>query len=113
MTPYLAAVFATDSTVGALLFALYLGAIERRVFYGLNAIMLWVMFAASVLTVWPGAFVWGGAAALYTYLWWKHRRKGGWKKGARELGEKSKARVQALVEQMTPSPIPSPVGGGS
>lgn len=52
----------------------------------------------------------GSLAAIIAILWW--RRGGGkrTKKAARHLGEKSKARVQALVEQMTPSPVPSPVG---
>jgi predicted negative regulator of RcsB-dependent stress response len=49
-------------------------------------------------------------AAYFTWQWWKHRRNGRMKKAAKALGAKSKARVEALVRQMTRSPIPSPVG---
>jgi hypothetical protein len=58
-----------------------------------------------------GAVINGSCAAVCAYLWWKGRRKGGWRRAARELGAKSKARVEALVEQMTRSPIPSPASG--
>lgn len=53
-----------------------------------------------------------GLTGIYAWLWWKGRRRGRMKKAAKELGEKSRARVQALVDQLTPSPIPTP-GGAS
>jgi hypothetical protein len=48
------------------------------------------------------------AGLLYSYF--KHGGGKGLKKAALELGEKSKARIQELVDNLTPSPIPSPVG---
>lgn len=78
----------------------------------LYAIAFWMYFVSDViagsptfLTVGQGLF-----AAFYTWLWWRNRRKGRWKRAAKELGAKSRARVEALVEQMTPSPIPVPAG---
>src|SRR6266498_5768978 len=56
------------------------------------------------------AGIWAFWAVWSAYMWWKNRRKGGWKKAARRIGAKSKAWVEALVRQITPSPIPSPVG---
>lgn len=63
-----------------------------------------------------GRLGWGAfnatTAALLAWAWWN---KGGGKrtkKAARELGAKSRARVEDLVRQMTPSPIPN-LGGAS
>lgn len=46
-------------------------------------------------------------AMVYTYLWWKNRRKGRFDKVKKFVGEKSKALVDKLVEKM---PQPNPVG---
>jgi hypothetical protein len=80
--------------------------------HGAYAIAGWLAFLSNVIDQSPGWSTWSGlVAAFCTYLWWKNRRNGRWKKAAKALGAKSKARVQALVRQITPSPIPSPVGG--
>lgn len=79
---------------------------------GLMALGNWILFLNAVAVENHfGIAINGLAGVLSTYLWWKNGggRKG--RKAARELGAKSKARVQALVDQMTPSPIPSPAGG--
>lgn len=82
--------------------------------HGLLAIANWIMFAAQVLN---GDRVWAaihGLLAVYmTWSWWRNRPKGRGRKALRELGAKSRARVQALVDRVTPSPIPSPAGGGA
>lgn len=54
------------------------------------------------------AVVNGVMAILHGYLWWKNWRNGGGKKAALELGAKSWARVQNLIDNMKPSPLPSP-----
>lgn len=80
--------------------------------YACYAVAWWVMFVAQVMkgeTLW--ATLNGLLAAAYTVAWWHNRRKGRGKKALKEQGDKSRRRVQALVDQMTPSPIPSPVGG--
>lgn len=80
--------------------------------YGTYAIACWLAFLSNVIDRSPDWATWSGLLAVVcTYLWWKNRREGRGKKAAKALGAKSKARVQALVRQMTPSPIPSPVGG--
>lgn len=71
----------------------------------------WLGFISSVMdTSPPWTAITGLIAAIYTWLWWKNRRKGRGRRALRELGDKSRRRVAALVEQMTPSPIPSPAG---
>lgn len=81
---------------------------------GLYAIGNWLSFLAKVMDTSPGwAAFFGLLATWFTWLWWKNRRKGRGRKALRELGAKSRARVQALVDQMTPSPIPSPAGASS
>lgn len=56
-----------------------------------------------------GDVLWATAFGLVTvwalWMWW--RRGGGdkTKKAARELGAKSRARVQALVDAITPAPL--------
>lgn len=85
--------------------------IEARVGYALFAVAFGLGFLANVLDFSRGWAVYDGLmAVLYTWLWWRNRRNGRWRKAARELGAKSKARVEALARQMTPSPIPNPVG---
>ena len=54
----------------------------------------------------------GCLAAYWAWMWWRGRRKGRMKKAAKELGAKSRARIDALVERLSPSPIPTP-GGAS
>lgn len=78
------------------------------------AIGNWVQFLAFVLAQDPfGSALTGLAAAYFTWLWWRNRRSGRGRKAFAELGAKSRARVQSLVDQMTPSPIPSPVGAAA
>lgn len=79
--------------------------------YGLFAIGYWLGFLGSVMEANPlGAVLYGLLAAFFTWLWWKGRRKGRGRRALRELGDKSRRRIRALVDQITPSPIPSPVG---
>jgi hypothetical protein len=81
-----------------------------RTGYGLSAVGCWVGWLACVVERLEGAgVIWGLLAAYFTWQWWK-RRKGRGKKALKELGAKSRARVEALVRQMTRSPIPSPAG---
>lgn len=85
---------------------------RRQLAYGLYAIGNWVSFIANVMegsTIWAALF--GLLAALFTWLWWKGRRRGRGRRALRELGAKSRARIEAMVRNMTPSPIPSPAGG--
>jgi membrane associated rhomboid family serine protease len=70
-------------------------------------------FIADVLTGDTGwAIVQGVSAAIWTWMWWRGHRKGRMKKAAKALGEKSRARVQALADRLERSPIPVP-GGAS
>lgn len=101
-----------DCSASLLIFLLLTDRIDRSVYWG--AVAAWAA-VFTVLNVAEGspvrAAIHAAVAAVCGFLWWINRRKGRMKRAARELGEKSRARVQALVEQMTPSPIPSPVGG--
>lgn len=54
-----------------------------------------------------GGFITSILAAYWIWQWWKHRRKGKWKKAMKLCGEKTKAKVKAMVDSMTPSPIPN------
>lgn len=67
-----------------------------------SCVLVGALFPATAFGVWAG---------ICAYLWWRNRRNGRWKRAARELGAKSRARVEALARQMTPSPIPTLVGG--
>jgi hypothetical protein len=58
-------------------------------------------FGAALNGVWIAGLVWN---------YFKHGGGKGLKKAALELGEKSRARIQTLVDNLDPSPIPSPVG---
>lgn len=81
--------------------------------HGAFAVANWLLFIGDVMreeALW--AALAGPCAVLFTWLWWKNRRKGNGRKALKQLGEKSRARVAALVERMTPSPIPSH-GGAS
>lgn len=85
---------------------------EKSTTYGLFALGWWVTFISRVLDPSPlWTSISGLLAVLYTYLWWRNRRGGRGRKTLRELGAKSRARVEALARNMTPSPIPSPAGG--
>lgn len=77
----------------------------------LYAIGAWLVFVACLMVgaIYPAA-VFGVLAVLATRRWWNGRRKGRGRKALKELGDKSRRRVQALVDRMTPSPIPSPAG---
>lgn len=83
------------------------------VLWGGNALSNWVYCAAWVIEGTKPMIVWHGLlAAVCTYMWWRHRdRDGKGKKALKELGAKSRARIASLVEQMTPSPIQTPVRG--
>lgn len=56
------------------------------------------------------AMIWAVFTGFCAHKWWNNRRKGGWKRAARQLGAKAKAAIDAMVRQLTPSPIPSPAG---
>ena len=72
----------------------------------------WLWFLSAVADGDIGQAVLDGLfASLWTWLWWKNRPRGRGRKALRELGDKSRQRVQELVDQMTPSPVPSPAGG--
>ncbi|WP_433233922.1 hypothetical protein [Actinomadura nitritigenes] len=72
----------------------------------------WLFFLAEVMKGEPfWSTVDGTIAALYTRSWWNNRPKGRGRKALRELGDKSRRRIQALVDNLTPSPVPSPAGG--
>lgn len=88
-----------------------LDVVDDRVFWGSYAIIYSAAFVvAAAEGDWAGCAVDAFWFVVAAYLWWRNRRKGGWKRAARELGAKSQARVEALLENMSPSPIPSPVG---
>lgn len=75
---------------------------------GLIAIGWWLSFFANILDrdyVW--IWVTGIAAVFYTWLWWRNRKKGKWKKILKEAGAKTRAIIVNMVKNMTPSPIPS------
>lgn len=80
--------------------------------YASYAVGWWMCFLAQVM---EGDPVWaaldGLVAAAYTVAWWRNRRKGRGRRALREIGAKSRARIEAMVRQITPSPIPSPTGG--
>jgi hypothetical protein len=85
---------------------------DKAVEFGFYAVGSWLVYFANIIDFSLGwAVVFGAIAVLCTYAWWKNRRKGRGKKALKQIGAKSRARVQALVRQMTPSPIPSPAGG--
>ncbi len=46
---------------------------------------------------------------FFMWLWWKNRRKGQGKRAMKTLGAKSRAKIEVMARQLTPSPIPSPV----
>jgi hypothetical protein len=80
----------------------------------LFALANWTQFVVETIrgdTFW--AVLDGLLAAWFTWLWWKNRRKGRGRKALKELGDKSRRRVQVLVEQMTPSPVPTPAGSAA
>lgn len=78
---------------------------------GLYAVGYGLCFLSSVMDADPiSAVVFGLIAAFHARRWWKNRRNGRGRRALRELGDKSRRRIQALVDQMTPSPIPSPAG---
>lgn len=88
-----------------------LSRIEKSTYWGGLALLDGGCFILSVIHGDKvSAVITGVFAVIAAYYWWKNRRKGKWKRAAKELGAKSRARVEALARQMTPSPIPSPVG---
>jgi hypothetical protein len=85
--------------------------VDEAVYSGVYAIAAICYFVGATLadfSLWWRVFF-GSLAVAGIWLWWINRRKGRGKKALRQLGAKSKARVDALVRQMTPSPTPSPV----
>lgn len=82
---------------------------ERRAWPLLTCGYVLVALGAAARADWlaAGWFLLLAAAAAF---WWWRNGGGRWRRAARELGAKSKARVEALVERMTRSPIPSPAG---
>lgn len=85
---------------------------NKALAFGLMAAGCWLEVLYAAIAHLPVAAVeYGALAAYWTWRWWKHRRGGRKKRTAKALGAKSRARIQALVRRMTPSPIPSPAGG--
>lgn len=79
--------------------------------YGLMACGSFLLFLSACLDHSIGfAALQAALAGIYVWLWWRNGGGRRMKKIARELGAKSKARVDALVEQMQPSPISVPGG---
>jgi hypothetical protein len=98
-------------TVAAFWFAGKRMWIQNPAELALAAVVNLAVFIAELLDgAVVGAVINGSIAAVCAYLWWKGRRNGKWKRAARELGAKSKARVEALLENMSPSPVPAPAG---
>ena len=77
---------------------------------GMCAVGWWLWFLSDVMGGFRTAVVSGLMAILYSWLWWKNRRNRKRRRALRDLGAKSRARIEAMVRQMTPSPIPSPAG---
>lgn len=79
--------------------------------HGLTAAGSWIAFAATANAqdLVANAFF-GGFAIVSTLLWWMTRRRGRRRRSPRELGHKSRVLIHAMVERMTPSPIPAPGG---
>lgn len=102
-------------------FLRFLLAVLRRDFspdpvtWAYYAIGNWTLCASAVIDHSPlAASLDAVLAAFYTYRWWKDRDQDGKRRKAlREIGAKSRARIAALVENMTPSPVPSPSGGSA
>ncbi|WP_433225429.1 hypothetical protein [Actinomadura formosensis] len=82
----------------------------RRAF-GYGAASNWIGFVAGVLDGDRASIICGLLAVWFTWEWWRRRRGGRGREVLRELGAKSRARIEAMVRQMSPSPIPSPAGG--
>ncbi|GAA4626721.1 hypothetical protein GCM10023196_036110 [Actinoallomurus vinaceus] len=83
----------------------------RHLAYGLYAIGNWLSFIYQAVGGDLGWAVFDGSlAAFYTWLWWRGRRNGRGKRVAKELGAKSRARIEVMARRMTPSPIPTPAG---
>jgi hypothetical protein len=83
---------------------------EVHTLIGVFAVASWTAVIDDVLSHDPIRMAIEGALALWwTWLWWNNRN-GQDRRAARELGEKSRARIRALVTSLTPSPAPSPAG---
>jgi hypothetical protein len=72
------------------------------------AVTLFVAAVVDGSTI--AAVIQGFFAATFAWLWWRNGGGHGMKKAAKSLGAKSKARVDALVKKIEPSPIPAPGG---
>lgn len=80
--------------------------------YGVSTLGFWITFISQVLAgnhIW--AIIFGIDALVGMYLWWKGRNNRKRGKALARLGAKSRAIINAMVEKLTPSPIPSPVRG--
>jgi threonine/homoserine/homoserine lactone efflux protein len=77
--------------------------------FRLCAIACWVLLGCAIAADRPVLSGIQAAGAVYfTWLWW---RNGGGRRPRptlRQIGAKSRARIQTLVRQMTPSPVPTP-----
>lgn len=72
----------------------------------------WLWFLSMVVQGEAALSAWSGMwAAYFTWRWWNGPRNRRHRKALRELGAKARARIEAMVRQITPSPIPSPAGG--
>lgn len=89
--------------------------VDVRIDLAVSALSSWICFVWAVSAqISLGVAFFGLAGAFFSWLLWQFRgggRGGRGRKALRELGEKTRARVQAMVERMRPSPIPSPAAG--
>lgn len=77
--------------------------------FAISGNIVWLV--QDVITHDRFSLIWGTVWTILAIWWWRRNGGGkGLKKAAKELGEKSRAKVQELVDNLTPSPIPSPVG---
>lgn len=86
---------------------------DLRLLHAIAAGSSWCFSLTAVAAGEPAhAALTGLTGAYFVWLWWRSGGGRGLRRTARQLGAKSAARVQALVRQMTPSPVPLPGGAG-
>ena len=79
--------------------------------HGYWALANWLNFVAGVINANRWLAILSGLCAVWmTWLWWNNRRNRRRRRALRELGAKSRARIAAMVRNMSPSPIASPAG---
>lgn len=58
----------------------------------------------------PWVIISGLLTVYWGWQWWKNRKKGKWLNAAKYYGDKSKAKIKEMVDNMSPSPTPTPIG---